>query len=202
MSRYRGPRFKIVRRLGRLPGLTHRRRGRIKPAVYTPRNTPARKASQYRLRSEEKQKLRLYYGLTEQQILRYVRTARRAKGSTGQVLSKLLESRLDNIVFRSGMAPTIPGARQLVTHKHILVNGGVISIPSYRCEPGDAITAGPGRTFIKGNDHLPPGNLTSGPQSTVYAAPRVKSAGGQSERKWVDPDVNELLVVEYYSRQA
>ena len=98
------------------------------------------KKSQYRIRLEEKQKLRFHYGLTERQLLKYVHIAGKAKGSTGQVLLQLLEMRLDNILFRLGMASTIPGARQLVNHRHILVNGRIVDIPSYRCKARDIIT--------------------------------------------------------------
>nr|QYB22608.1 ribosomal protein S4 [Prumnopitys amara] len=130
MSRYRGPRIKLIRRLKNLPGLTKYRRV----------DREKEKKSRYRIRLEEKQKLRFHYGLTDRQLLQYVRIARRAKGSTGQVLLQLLEMRLDNIIFRLGMALTIPGARQLVNHRHILVNDRMVDIPSYRCKPKDVIT--------------------------------------------------------------
>ena len=109
MSRYRGPRFKKIRRLGALPGLTSKR-----PKAGSDLRNQSRsgKKSQYRIRLEEKQKLRFHYGLTERQLLKYVRIAGKAKGSTGQVLLQLLEMRLDNILFRLGMALTIPQARQ------------------------------------------------------------------------------------------
>ncbi|XP_042753613.2 30S ribosomal protein S4, chloroplastic-like [Lactuca sativa] len=139
MSCYRGPRFKKIRRLGALPGLTNKR-----PKVGSDLRNQSRsrkKNSQYRIRLEEKQKLRFHYGLTERQLLKYVRIAGKAKGSTGQVLLQLLEMRLDNILFRLGMALTIPGARQLVNHRHILVNGRIVDIPSYRCKPQDTIAA-------------------------------------------------------------
>nr|YP_009436538.1 ribosomal protein S4 [Cyphia dentariifolia]ATG26813.1 ribosomal protein S4 [Cyphia dentariifolia] len=136
MSRYRGPCFKKIRRLGALPGLTKK-----KPPD-PPKDTPKdEKKSPYLLRLEEKQKLRFHYGLTERQLLKYARIAAKAKGPTDQVLLQLLEMRLDNILFRLGMAPTIPGARQLVNHRHILVNGRIVDIPSYRCKPRDTITA-------------------------------------------------------------
>ncbi|KAL3648525.1 40S ribosomal protein S4 [Castilleja foliolosa] len=137
MSRYRGPRFKKIRRLGALPGLTNKR-----PKVGTDLRNQSRsgKKSQYRIRLEEKQKLRFHYGLTERQLLKYVRIAGKAKGSTGQVLLQLLEMRLDNILFRLGMASTIPAARQLVNHRHVLVNGRIVDIPSYRCKPRDNLS--------------------------------------------------------------
>ena len=139
MSRYRGPRLKIIRRLKTLPGLTSKRPKNRKDSMNMNRSS-SRKISQYRIRLEEKQKLRFHYGLTERQLLKYVRVSRRAKGSTGQVLLQLLEMRLDNILFRLGMAPTIPGARQLVNHGHIRVNDHMVDIPSYPCKPQDVIT--------------------------------------------------------------
>ncbi|KAG6540724.1 hypothetical protein Mapa_017860 [Marchantia paleacea] len=138
MSRYRGPRVKIIRRLGALPGLTNKTLKSKSGSIN--QSTSNKKVSQYRIRLEEKQKLRFHYGLTERQLLKYVRIARKAKGSTGQVLLQLLEMRLDNIIFRLGMAPTIPGARQLVNHRHILINNNTIDIPSYNCKPKDVIT--------------------------------------------------------------
>ena len=138
MSRYRGPRFKKIRRLGALPGLTSKRPRAGK--VILRNESRSGKKSQYRIRLEEKQKLRFHYGLTERQLLKYVRIAGKAKGSTGQVLLQLLEMRLDNTLFRLGMALTIPQARQLVNHGHILVNGRIVDIPSYRCKPRDIIT--------------------------------------------------------------
>ncbi|KMW70350.1 30S ribosomal protein S4, partial [Limnoraphis robusta] len=137
MSRYRGPRLRIVRRLGDLPGLTRK----VARRAYPPgqHGQARRKRSEYAIRLEEKQKLRFNYGLSEKQLLRYVKKARRATGSTGQVLLQMLEMRLDNTIFRLGMAPTIPGARQLVNHGHVTVNGRVVDIASYQCRPGDLV---------------------------------------------------------------
>ena len=137
MSRYRGPRLKKIRRLGALPGLT---RKTPKSGSNQKKKFHSGKKEQYRIRLQEKQKLRFHYGLTERQLLRYVHIAGKAKRSTGQVLLQLLEMRLDNILFRLGMASTIPGARQLVNHRHILVNGRIVDIPSFRCKPRDIIT--------------------------------------------------------------
>jgi hypothetical protein len=113
MSRYRGPRLRVTRRLGDLPGLTRKSARRAYPPGQ--HGQARKKKSEYCVRLEEKQKLRFNYGLSEKQLRRYVQKARRAAGSTGLVLLQLLEMRLDNTVFRMGMAPTIPGARQLVT---------------------------------------------------------------------------------------
>ena len=137
MSRYRGPRLRITRRLGELPGLTRKTARKSYPPGQ--HGQSRRKRSEYAIRLEEKQKLRFNYGVTEKQLIRYVRKARRTGGSTGEALLQFLEMRLDNTVFRLGMAGTIPGARQLVNHGHITVNDRVVDIASYQCRPGDVI---------------------------------------------------------------
>lgn len=201
MSRYRGPRFKKIRRLGALPGLTNKR-----PIARTHLRNQSRyrKRSQYRTRLEEKQKLRFHYGITERQLLKYVRIARKAKGSTGQVLLQLLEMRLDNILFRLGMAPTIPAARQLVNHRHILVNGRIVDIPSYRCKPQDTIMARDeqkSRTLIQNYlDSSPREELPK--HLTLHPLPYKGLVNQIIDSKWVGLKINELLVVEYYSRQT
>nr|AKZ24059.1 ribosomal protein S4 [Monarda fistulosa var. mollis] len=201
MSRYRGPRFKKIRRLGALPGLTNKR-----PKAGSDLRNQSRsgKKSQYRIRLEEKQKLRFHYGLTERQLLKYVHIAGKAKGSTGQVLLQLLEMRLDNILFRLGMASTIPAARQLVNHRHILVNGRIVDIPSYRCKPRDIIMAKDeqkSKTLIQNS-------LDSSPQAevpnhlTLHPVQYKGLVNQIIDSKWVGLKINELLVVEYYSRQT
>ena len=202
MSRYRGPRLKIIRRLETpLPGLT----SSPVPSSSRLNSQSIRKdKSEYRIRLEEKQKLRFHYGITERQLLRYVRIARRAKGSTGQVLLQLLEMRLDNTIFRLGMAPTIPAARQLVNHGHVMVNDRVVDIPSYRCKPQDVI-------FIRDRARsrsLVEKSLSTLKQSKLPSHLRLNpqtfkaSVNQLVNRKSVGIKVNELLVVEYYSRQA
>ncbi|MBW4583920.1 30S ribosomal protein S4 [Aetokthonos hydrillicola Thurmond2011] len=202
MSRYRGPRLRIVRRLGELPGLTRKSARRAYPPGQHGQNR--KKRSEYAIRLEEKQKLRMNYGLTEKQLLRYVRKARRVTGSTGQVLLQLLEMRLDNTVFRLGMAPTIPAARQLVNHGHVTINGRVVNIPSYQCRPGEAIAVRDkekSRKLVEANLQYP--GLANLPNHLEFD--KNKMAGKVNatvEREWVALQVNELLVVEYYSRQA
>nr|YP_010517867.1 ribosomal protein S4 [Linum pallescens]UXN84023.1 ribosomal protein S4 [Linum pallescens] len=201
MSRYRGPRFKKIRRLGALPGLTSKR----PRAGSDLRNQPySGKKSQYCIRLEEKQKLRFHYGLTERQLLKYVRIASKAKGPKGEVLLQLLEMRLDNILFRLGMAATIPRARQLVNHRHILVNGRIVDIPSYRCKPRDIITTRDeqkSRTMIQNYlDSSAAGEL---PKHLTLHALEYKGMVNQIiDSKWVGLKINEFLVVEYYSRQT
>lgn len=202
MSRYRGPRLRVVRRLGELPGLTRKAARRAYPPGQ--HGQARKKRSEYAIRLEEKQKLRFNYGVTERQMLRYVRKARRAAGSTGQVLLQLLEMRLDNTIFRMGMAPTIPGARQVVNHGHITVNGRVVDIPSYQCRPGDVIAVRKtdrSRQLIENNLQYP--GLANLPSHLEFDKNKLEGkVNGVIEREWVALSINELLVVEYYSRQA
>ena len=202
MSRYRGPRLRIVRRLGELPGLTRKSARRAYPPGQHGQNR--KKRSEYAIRLEEKQKLRMNYGLTEKQMLRYVRKARRVAGSTGQVLLQLLEMRLDNTVFRMGMAPTIPAARQLVNLGHVTVNGRVVNIASYQCRAGEEVAVRnreASKKLVEANLQYP--GLANLPSHLEFD--KTKLAGKVNsiiEREWVALQVNELLVVEYYSRQA
>nr|YP_010760322.1 ribosomal protein S4 [Cuscuta pacifica]WEY30303.1 ribosomal protein S4 [Cuscuta pacifica] len=197
MSRYRGPRFKQIRRLGALPGLTNK-----SPRALRDLRNQSR--SEYRIRLEEKQKLRFHYGLTEKQLINYVRIARRAKGSTGKVLLQLLEMRLDNILFRLGMASTIPAARQLVNHRHVLVNDRLVDRPSYRCKPRDVIM--PKNTtksgvLIENSLKLFPGKELAN-HLTLFSTPYKGLVNKIVDTNWLGLKINELLVVEYYSRQT
>jgi small subunit ribosomal protein S4 len=140
MSRYRGPKLRVLRALGtELPGLS-----RMKPErrPYPPgqHGQARRKISEFGLRLLEKQKLRMNYGLSEKQLLNLVVEARSKAGNTAEHLVELLERRLDNVVFRAGFARTIPGARQLVSHGHVAVDGKRVDIPSFRVEQGQVVT--------------------------------------------------------------
>lgn len=141
MSRYTGPRLRIVRRLGgaELPGLVVPRELRrpYPPGQHGP--TQRIKLSDYAIRLREKQKLRAHYGVSEKQIRRYMVKAKRAPGNTGENLLSFLESRLDNVVFRLGFVRTVRAARQVVNHGHITVGGHRVDIPSYQVRPGDVI---------------------------------------------------------------
>lgn len=210
MARYRGPRLRIVRRLctgtDSLPGLTRKDRRQSGKRMNPPgqHGGARRKESEYAKRLKEKQKLRFNYGISERQLLRYVRKARRTPGSTGQIILQLLEMRLDNTIFRLGMAPTIPAARQLVSHGHILVNGQRINVPSYQCKPGDEITVRQtdrSRRLVEENLQYP--GLANVP--THLELDKQKLTGKVNslvEREWVALNIDELLVVEYYSRKA
>ncbi|MEM8779786.1 MAG: 30S ribosomal protein S4 [Cyanobacteria bacterium P01_G01_bin.49] len=202
MSRYRGPRLRIVRRLGELPGLSRKNPRRTYPPGQ--HGQGRRKRSEYAIRLEEKQKLRFNYGVTEKQLIRYVKEARRISGSTGQNLLTLLEMRLDNTVFRLGMAGTIPGARQLVNHGHITVNGRIVNIASYACRPGDVISVrnkDNSRRLVEANMEYP--GLANLPEHLEFDKNTFTGkVNDLIKREWIALQINELLVVEYYSRKV
>jgi len=140
MSRYLGPRVKKMRALGVvLPGLSTKNieRRPQPPGQHGPNRR--RKPSDYALRLNEKQKIRWNYGLSEKQLKRLMRESLASRVATGQKLIELIERRLDNVVFRAGLAPTIPAARQLVNHGHLKVNGRRVDIASFRVRQGDKI---------------------------------------------------------------
>ncbi|MBS1211341.1 MAG: ribosomal protein bacterial/organelle type [Proteobacteria bacterium] len=140
MSRYTGPRLKVMRALGiDLPGLS---RKTIAERNQRPGQHGAKqqRKSGYGLQLLEKQKLRFNYGLSERQMRILVKDARRSHDSAGAKLAELLERRLDNVVFRAGFAGSIPAARQLVNHGHVLVNGKPVNIPSFRTRIGDVVS--------------------------------------------------------------
>ena len=138
MSRYTGPRLKIVRALGTaLPGLTSKTTERDYPPGQ--HGQRMRKKSDYGIKLMEKQKLRFNYGVTETQIRRLMSEAKASREQAGKKLLELLERRIDNAVFRAGFAPTIVAARQLVRHRHVLLNGRAVNIPSIRVSPGDTL---------------------------------------------------------------
>ncbi|AFZ36768.1 SSU ribosomal protein S4P [Stanieria cyanosphaera PCC 7437] len=202
MSRYRGPRLRVVRRLGGLPGLSRKSPRKTYPPGQ--HGQARKKRSEYAVRLEEKQKLRYNYGVTEKQLIRYVRKARRATGSTGTALLEMLEMRLDNTIFRLGMAGTIPGARQLVNHGHITVNGRVVNIASYQCRPGDVIAVRDrdrSRRLVETNMEYP--GLANLPSHLEFDKNTFTGkVNGIIEREWIALQINELLVIEYYSRMA
>ncbi len=198
MARYRGPRVKIVRRLGELPGLTTK----VPTRTYGPgqhgQASSTGKLTQFRVRLQEKQKLRYNYGISEKQLLAYVRRARRAKGPTGEVLLQMLEMRLDSTIYRLGFAPTIRAARQYVSHGLITVNGQTVNIPSYNCLPGETIasTSNPVIENCKTFGGAVPSHLTVDTSKTTGKIERVIT------RSQIALTVNELLIIEFYSRKG
>ncbi|MEM7589039.1 MAG: 30S ribosomal protein S4 [Myxococcota bacterium] len=204
MARYTGPRLKVIRRLGTLlPGLMRppaELRRPYPPGQHGP--TKRRKLSDYALRLREKQKIRFHYGLTETQMRRYVQKAFRAKGNPGLFLMQCLESRLDNVVFRSGFARTTQAARQITRHGHIEVNGKKVDIPSYFIKPGDTICV---REKSKMKQQVVSQQKDSGnldkPSYLKCSeeAPQVQMTAVPN-RDDVPVRVQEQLIVEYYSR--
>lgn len=141
MSRYTGPKLRIMRALGmQLPGLSAKSiEKRQNPPGQHGGSRVKRKPSLYGRRLREKQKLRFHYGVTERQMRTIAEQASRTASSTGTAIVRLLEQRIDNIVFRAGFARTIPAARQLVSHGHVTLNGRRLDVPSARLRPGDVV---------------------------------------------------------------
>ncbi len=140
MARYRGNKSKIARKLGEpVFGPDKYFEKKSYPPGMHGQNKRRRKTSEYGIQLKEKQKAKYTYGLLERQFRNTFKKASAAKGVTGEVLLQLLESRLDNVVYRMGIAPTRDAARQLVSHRHITVNGKVVNIPSFQLRAGDII---------------------------------------------------------------
>lgn len=153
---------------------------------------------------KEKQKLRFNYGITERQLLNYVKRARKKKGSSGRVLLTLLEMRLDNIVFRLGWGPTIFSAKQLINHGHILVNDSLVNIPSFMCSPGDVIRVRDlisSRRLVENNLRAYSENFVVPQHLSFIKDNLVGKVNSFVNRKSISLIVNELLVIEYYSRK-
>jgi len=140
MARYTGPKSRVARKFGEpIYGPDkHLERKNFPPGQHG-MNKKRKKTSEYGIQLREKQKVKYTYGVLERQFRKTFEKASRTKGVTGEVLLQLLESRLDNIVYRLGVAPTRAGARQLVSHRHITVNGEVVNVPSFQLKPGDII---------------------------------------------------------------
>jgi len=201
MARYKGAKLRITRRLGDLPGLTSKIKKRTsRPGQHGATN---KKLTQYGVRLEEKQKIRFNYGISEKQLMNYIKQSKKIKGATGTILLQLLEMRLDNLIFRLGLAPTIASARQFVTHKHVVVNNSCVSIPSYQCQPGDVVTikeSASSQKLAKANLEVPA--LSNIPQHLDFDKKNLTAKVlSVIDREWVALKLNELFVIEYYSRK-
>ena len=158
--------------------------------------------SEYGIRLREKQKLRRYYGMQEKQFRNTFKKANRMKGNTGENFLKLLELRLDNMVFRMGFAPSRRAARQLVTHRHFFVNGKLVNIPSFTARPGDVISVKPDSKNLD-MIHLAlrkKGRLDDLSWMEVNKAKLEGKVLNIPTRSEIPVDINELYVVEYYSK--
>ncbi|MFZ1324250.1 MAG: 30S ribosomal protein S4 [Candidatus Saccharimonadales bacterium] len=166
---------------------------------YSGRNKP----SQYSLQLREKQKVKRLYGLLERQFSNLMSEANRSEGQSGVVLLKFLEQRLDNAVYRAGFANSRPAARQLVTHGHFMLNGRRVDIPSIRVKAGDIITLrahSQDNAYFKSLDELSPAGDTSYSWMKIDRKKRTITVSGEPTREEAEPDLNEQLIVEYYSR--
>ena len=205
MSRYRGPKLRISRRLGVLPGLTTKKSNKInRPGKDGNANADTgKKLTEYGVRLEDKQKLKFNYGITESQLYHYIKEARRRNGVTGLVLLQLLEMRLDTICFSLGFASTIAGARQLVNHGHITVNNKIVDIASFQCQINDVIGVKP-KTTSKNLVESNLKNINFIDPPTHLTLDKTKLEGtvkNYCDRSEILLELNELLVIEYYSRR-
>jgi len=208
MAKYIGPKCKLMRREGADLSLKSSRRAiDTKCKIDNPpgmhgAGTRKPRQSDYGLQLREKQKLRRIYGILERQFRNYYKQASRLKGSTGENLLQLLETRLDNVVFRMGFGSTRAEARQLVNHKSILVNGAIVNIPSYRVCPDDVVSvreksrkqARIAEAMALAEQIGLPGWVDVNPskfEGVFKATP---------DRSDLPPDINEQLVVELYSK--
>jgi len=198
MSRYTGPRHKLARRLGISLDGTGKDLKRNYPPGQHGQNR--RKLSEYGIQLQEKQKLRHMYGMNEKPFRKLFTQATKMPGVAGANFMKLLESRLDNLVYRLGLAASRPAARQLVVHGHVTVNGKKVNVPSYRVQPGDVIGVREKsqnleiiKDALAARTYLP--NYLSFNESTLEG-----TFVRLPEREEMNAEINETLIVEYYSR--
>lgn len=200
MARYTGPAYKKSRRYG----FSTLENGKdLAKRPYAPGQHGAgrrKKVSEYGIQLNEKQKIRFMYGLNEKQFRRLFDKASKMQGVHGENFLKLLESRLDNLVYRMGLANTRRGARQVVNHGHILVNGTRVDIPSYQCKPGDIIS-------VKENSLEHPAIKaaleahTTTPKFVEFDSKKMQGTYLRlPDRSELSADINESLVVEFYNR--
>lgn len=199
MARYTGPAFKKSRRLGfsTLESGKELRKRQTAPGQH---GSAKKKLSEYGIQLAEKQKVRYMYGLTEKQFKRTFEVAGKKKGLHGTNLLIMLESRLDNLVYRMGLAKTRRASRQIVNHGHIMVNGKSVNIPSYQVKPGDVISV------KESSMNHPVINecLEATNHRVAYVTFDDKKKSGTyvryPERNELNADINESLIVEYYNR--
>jgi small subunit ribosomal protein S4 len=203
MARYKGPRVRISRKYG-VPIFgpsKYLERRSYPPGIHGPKKS-RRKQSDYGIGLAEKQKLRYQYGLMEAQFRRMFEKARKKRGVTGETLLQLLETRLDNVVFRIGFATTRPSARQMVNHGHVRVNGRKVSAPSCNVKPGDIIdvrdTAATRQLASKG---LESAQIRPAPDWIAFNRDAMRAQiQRMPTREDIQPIVNVQLIVEFYSR--
>jgi len=201
MARYRGPKSKIARKFGDpIFGADKAFEKKKYPPGMHGANKRRKKQSEYGIQLQEKQKAKYTYGLLEKQFANLFEKATRKKGITGEILLQLLEARLDNVVFRMGIAPTRRAARQLVGHKHITVNGEVVNIPSYTLRPGDVVGV---REKSKSLEAITE-SLAGRANNFNWLEWDQQSLSGKflnmPERDLIPENIKEQLIVELYSK--
>ncbi len=201
MARYTGPRARISRKFGE-PILGDNKA--LQKKNYAPGmhgRGKKRKQSEYATQLAEKQKAKYIYGLLERQFAKLFNKASRKKGVTGEVLLQLLEARLDNTVYRLGIAPTRRAARQLVSHKHITVNGDIVNIPSFTLRPGDKIGV---REKSKSLESITTSLSVQGAKKYAWLEWDNSEMEGKlihlPVREDIPENINEQLIVELYSK--
>lgn len=201
MARYRGPKSKIARKFrepifGPDAVLEKKNYG---PGQHGP-NKRRGKQSEYSIQLAEKQKAKYTYGILEKQFSNLFKSASRKRGITGEVLLQMCESRLDNVVFRLGIAPTRDGARQLVGHKHVTVNGKILNIPSYSVKEGDVVAV---REKSQSLEAIT-ASLAANPMSFDWLEWNETQMSGRfiniPERTQIPENIKEQLIVELYSK--
>ena len=200
MARYTGAAYKKARRLG-FSLLENGKELAKRP--YAPGQHGSdrrRKLSEYGIQLQEKQKVRLMYGLNEKQFHRTFDKAQKMSGIAGENLLRLLESRLDNIVYRMGLATTRRGARQIVNHGHILVNGVKVNIPSYQVKPGDVISVKESSMNHPVITECAEAGLSKVNFVTFDSKKKEGTYVRYPEREELNAEINESLIVEFYNR--
>jgi small subunit ribosomal protein S4 len=202
MARYTGPKTRIARKFGEpiFGPDKHLERKNFPPGQHG-MNKKRKKTSEYGVQLREKQKAKYTYGILERQFRNTFEKASRSKGVTGEVLLQLLESRLDNTVFRFGVAPTRAGARQLVSHRHITVNGTVVNIPSFMLKPGDIIgIREKSKSLETIVDSLTTRKTSKLPWLEWDDAQMAGKFMNLPERTDIPENIKEQLIVELYSK--
>ena len=200
MARYTGPGNKLFRNYG-VKELSNRKLTSSMRQTHSGQHGAAKKKlSDYAIHLNEKQKIRLTYLVSEKQFVRYYKNASRKNGVTGTILLQMLESRLDNLLFRAGLAITRKQARQIVNHGHVLVNGRKVDVPSYLVKPQDEITVKTRSTaFVKSVAEMIDMPVSAAWLTVDKDAQKI-TFDRIPEREELDPDFKEQLVVEYYSK--
>ena len=199
MAKYTGPTNKLFRNYG-VTDLSNRKLvSSLRQTASGQHGAARKKLSDYAIHLKEKQKIRLTYLVSEKQFAKCYNKAARSKGVTGTVLLQLLESRIDNVLFRAGFATTRRQARRIVSHGHVLVNGKKVDIPSYLVKAGDVLTIkARSNDFVKAV--MEPLSVSAPQWLTVDAAAQKIVFDRIPEREEIDPEFKEQLVIEYYSK--